>query len=42
MQTLFALIIPFVLINHGLNRIVLNVISEIKSRVKNWRETPKQ
>ena len=42
MQTLFSLIIPFVLINHGLNRIVLNVISEIKSGLKYFREAAKK
>jgi hypothetical protein len=42
MQTLFSLIIPFVLINHGLNSIVLKIISEIKSALKYWRETSKK
>ena len=42
MQTLFSLIIPLVLIHHGLSSIVLKVLSEIKSGVKYWRETEKK
>jgi hypothetical protein len=42
MQTLFGLIIPFVLIHHGFNSIALKIISEIKSGLKYWRETTKR
>jgi hypothetical protein len=42
MQTLFSLMIPFVLINYGLSSIVLKIISEMKSGFKYWREASKK
>jgi hypothetical protein len=42
MYALLSLIMPFVLIHHGLNSIVLKIISEIKSGLKYWRETSKK
>jgi hypothetical protein len=42
MYTLFTLMIPFVLLHHGFNSIVLKIISEIKSGLKYWRETSKK
>ena len=39
MYTLMSFVIPFVLIHHGFNSIVLKIISEIKSGLKYWRET---
>ena len=42
MYTLFSLMIPFVLLHHGFNSIVLKIISEIKSDFKYWRETSKK
>ena len=42
MYTLFSLMIPFVLLHHGFNSIVLKIISEIKSGIKYWRETSKK
>jgi hypothetical protein len=42
MQTLFSLIIPFVLIHHGFNSIASVVISEIKSGLKYWRQGSKK
>ena len=42
MYTLFSLMIPFVLLHHGFNSIALKIISEIKSGLKYWRETPKE
>ncbi len=38
MYALLSLVIPFVLVHHGFNSIVLKIISEIKSGLKNWRE----
>ena len=38
MDVLLSLVIPFVLIHHGFNSIVLKIISEIKSGYKYWRE----
>ena len=42
MHTLLGLVIPFVLVHHGFNSIVLKIISEIKSGLKYWRETSKK
>ena len=42
MYTLFSLIIPFVLLHHGFNSIVLRIITEIKSGVKYWCEAAKK
>jgi hypothetical protein len=42
MYALLSLIIPFVLIHHGLSSIVLKIISEIKSGLKYWRGTSKR
>jgi hypothetical protein len=42
MYTLFSLMIPFVLLHHGFNSIVLKVITEIKSGLKYWCETSKK
>jgi hypothetical protein len=42
MYTLFSLMIPFILLHHGFNSIVLKIISEIKSGIKYWRETCKK
>jgi hypothetical protein len=42
MYTLFSLLIPFILLHHGFNSIVLRIISEIKSGVKYWCETSKK
>jgi len=39
MYALLSLMIPFVLIHHSFNSIVLKIISEIKSGLKYWRET---
>jgi hypothetical protein len=39
MYALLSLIIPFVLLHHGFNSIVLKIFSEIKSGLKYWRET---
>jgi hypothetical protein len=39
MYALLSLVIPFVLVHHGLNSVVLKIISEIKSGLKYWRET---
>ena len=38
MTILMSLVIPFVLLHHGFNSIVLKIISEIKSGLKYWRE----
>jgi len=42
MYTLLSLVIPFVLVHHGFNSIVLKIISEIKSGLKYWAETTKK
>ena len=42
MYTLFSLMIPFALLHHGFNSIALKIISEIKSGIKYWRESPKK
>jgi hypothetical protein len=42
MQTLFSLMIPFVLIHYGLNSVALKIISEMKSGFRYWRETSKK
>jgi hypothetical protein len=42
MHNLFSLVIPLVLLNHGLSSIVLNIISVAKSGLKYWRETSKK
>jgi hypothetical protein len=42
MQTLFGLMIPFVLIHHGFNSIASALISEIKSGLKYWRHGSKK
>ena len=42
MNTLFNLMIPFALLHHGFNSIVLKTISEIKSGLKYWREISKK
>ena len=42
MYTLCSLMIPFVLLHHGFNSIVLNIISQTKSAIKYWGETSKQ
>ena len=42
MYTLFSLMIPFALLHHGFNSIVLKIIAEIKSGLKYWRETSKK
>jgi hypothetical protein len=42
MQTLFSLLIPFVLINYALASIVLKIVSTIKSGLKYWRVTSKK
>jgi len=39
MHTLMSFVIPFVLVHHGFNSIVLKIFSEIKSGLKYWRET---
>ena len=39
MDALLSLVIPFVLVHHGFNSIVLKIILEIKSGLKYWRET---
>jgi hypothetical protein len=41
MYALFSIMIPFALLHHGLNSIVLKIISEIKSGLKYRRDTPK-
>ena len=42
MYALLSLVIPFVLIHHGLNSIALKIVSEIKSGFKYWCETSKK
>jgi hypothetical protein len=42
MYTLFSLMIPFVLLHHGFNSIVLRIITEIKSGLKYCREASKK
>ena len=42
MTILMSFVIPFVLIHHGFNSIVLKIVSEIKSDLKYWRETSKK
>ena len=42
MYALFSLMIPFALLHHGFNSIVLKIISAIKSDLKYWRETSKK
>ncbi len=42
MYTLFSLLIPFALLHHGFNSIVLKIVSHIKSGLKYWRETSKK
>jgi hypothetical protein len=42
MYTLFSIMIPFALLHHGFNSIVLKIISEIKSGLKYWREASKK
>jgi hypothetical protein len=42
MYTLFSFIIPFVLLHHGFNSIVLKVITEIKSGLKYRHEDSKK
>ena len=39
MTILMSFVIPFVVVHHGFNSIVLKIISEIKSGLKYWRET---
>ena len=39
MYALLSLVIPFVLVHHGFNSIVMKIISEIKLGLKYWRET---
>jgi hypothetical protein len=39
MYTLFSLMIPFALLHHGFNSIVLKIISKIRSGFKYWSET---
>ena len=39
MYTLMSFVIPFVLVQHGFNSLVLKIILEIKSGLKYWRET---
>ena len=39
MYALLSLVIPFVLVHHGFNSLVLKSISAIKSGLKYWRET---
>ncbi len=42
MYALLSLMIPFALVHHGLNSIVLKITSEIKSGLKYCRETRKK
>jgi hypothetical protein len=42
MYALLSLVIPFVLLHHGFNSIVLKVISAIKSGLQYWPETTKK
>jgi hypothetical protein len=42
MYALLSLVIPFVLVHHGFNSIVMKIISEIKSGFKYWREISKK
>ena len=42
MYTLMCFVIPFVLIHHGFNSVVLKIFSEIKSGLKYWCETLKK
>jgi hypothetical protein len=42
MYTLMSFVIPFVLLHHGFNSIVLKIISTIKSGLKYWCETSKK
>jgi hypothetical protein len=42
MYTLYSLLIPFALLHHGINSIVLKICSQIKSGFKYWRETSKK
>ncbi len=39
MYTLMSFVIPFVLVHHGFNSLVLKSISAIKSGLKYWRDT---
>jgi hypothetical protein len=39
MYALLSLAIPFALVHHGLNSIVLKLVSGIKSGLKYWRKT---
>ena len=39
MTILMSFVIPFVLVHHGFNSLVLKIFSEIKSGLKYWRET---
>ena len=42
MYTLMSFVIPFVLVHHGFNSVVLKIISAIKSGLKYWCETSKK
>ena len=42
MTILMSFVIPFVLVHHGFNSVVLKIILEIKSGLKYWRETSKK
>ena len=42
MYALLSLAIPFVLVHHGFNSIVLKIFSEIKSGLKYWHNTSKK
>ena len=42
MYTLLSLVIPFVLVHHGFNSIVLKIFPEIKSGLKYWCEASKK
>jgi uncharacterized membrane-anchored protein len=42
MHNLFSLVIPFVLLNHGLSSIVLKIISAAKSGLRYWCKTSKK
>ena len=42
MYTLMSFVIPFVLVHHDFNSVVLKIISAIKSGLKYWRETSKK
>jgi hypothetical protein len=42
MHNLFSLMIPFVLLNHGLSSIVFMIISAAKSSLRYWFKTSKK